>query len=167
MSENTDPQVESQEPEATRDGGDDLGDAGKKALEAERAARRETEKQLKVLQAQLEELQDAGKSDAEKLQRKYERAQQEREALQAELEARDRALLVREVADEVGLPARLAARIQGEDRDSMLADAKELMELVVPEGPRKPTPVPEAGRVGGSTPDAAQQFEDFMSQSFN
>ena len=166
MSENTE-QVENLEPEGTRDGAEDLGDAGKKALESERAARRETEKQLKTLQSQLEELQDAGKSDAEKLKRKLEREQSEREALQAELAARDRALLVREVADEVGLPTRLAARVQGEDRDAMLAEARELMGLVAPEGPRKPAPVPEAGAVHGSTRSNADVFSEVMDRAFN
>lgn len=166
MSENTE-QVENLEPEGARDGAEDLGDAGKKALESERAARRETEKQLKTLQSQLEELQDAGKSDAEKLKRKLEREQSEREALQAELAARDRALLVREVADEVGLPTRLAARVQGEDRDAMLADARELMGLVAPEGPRKPAPVPEAGAVHGSTRSNADVFSEVMDRAFN
>lgn len=183
MSENTEivnDVVESAEVEVdSRDGVDELGDAGKKALEAERTARRETEKQVKALQSQLDELQDAGKSDVEKLQRKAERAAQEAEQLRAEIASRDRALLLREVADEVGLPARLVSRVQGADREAMLADARELMELVVPEGaPRRPAPVREAGSAfdgihggaaagGNSHQSNLDVFSEVMDRAFN
>lgn len=45
---------------------DDLGDPGKKALETERAARREAEKQRKALERELEKVRTANLSDAEK-----------------------------------------------------------------------------------------------------
>lgn len=45
---------------------DDLGDPGKKALEAERTARREAEKQRKALERELEQVRTANLSDAEK-----------------------------------------------------------------------------------------------------
>lgn len=45
---------------------DDLGDAGKRALDDERKARRDAEKQLKTAQAQLADLQKAQMSDQEK-----------------------------------------------------------------------------------------------------
>ena len=50
------------EPEAP-----ELGDAGKKALDEERAARKAAEKQFKAAQARLKEIEDAGKSEQEKL----------------------------------------------------------------------------------------------------
>jgi len=160
----------------SRDGVDELGDAGKKALEAERVARKEAEKQVKAFQARLEELEDAGRSDAEKQRRKAERAEQALEEARAELAARDRALLLREVADEVGLPTRLVNRVQGDDRDAMLADAQELMSLVAPEGPRKPAPVPEAGgahsgvhggSAGGGNRSNFDVFSEVMDRAFN
>lgn len=45
----------------------DLGDAGKRALESERSARREAEKQAKELAARLKELEDRDKSETDKL----------------------------------------------------------------------------------------------------
>jgi hypothetical protein len=45
---------------------DDLGDPGKKALEAERTARREAEKQRKALERELEQVRTANLSEAEK-----------------------------------------------------------------------------------------------------
>lgn len=44
----------------------DLGDAGKRALEAERAARKEAEKQAKAVQRELEQLRQAQMSESEK-----------------------------------------------------------------------------------------------------
>ena len=44
----------------------ELGDAGKAALDAERKARRDAEKQLKALQTQVQEFENAGKSDLDK-----------------------------------------------------------------------------------------------------
>jgi len=54
-------------PPAKDGGDDDLGDAGKKALDAERSARRDAEKQLKELRDELQGLKDKDKGDAEKL----------------------------------------------------------------------------------------------------
>jgi hypothetical protein len=46
--------------------GDGLGDAGKRALEAERTLRREAEKQAKAVQRELEQLRQAQMSESEK-----------------------------------------------------------------------------------------------------
>jgi hypothetical protein len=45
---------------------DNLGDPGKRALEAERAARKEAEKQAKAVQKELEQLRQAQMSESEK-----------------------------------------------------------------------------------------------------
>ena len=45
---------------------DNLGDPGKRALEAERAARKEAEKQAKAVQRELEQLRQAQMSESEK-----------------------------------------------------------------------------------------------------
>lgn len=47
-------------------GGDTLGDAGKRALDAERQARKAAAKEAADLRKQLDDLRNAGKSDAEK-----------------------------------------------------------------------------------------------------
>lgn len=51
---------------AGTDSDDTLGDAGKKALEAERAARKAAEKQARELAAKIKAAEDAGKTEAEK-----------------------------------------------------------------------------------------------------
>lgn len=111
-------------------GGQDLGDAGKKALAEERAARREAEKQRKELEAQLKELQplaakakqleDAKKSEAEKLNEKLTSA--EKRAADAE-----QRLLRAEVAAEKGLSAAQAKRLVGATREELEADADDLL----------------------------------------
>ena len=51
---------------ATPPADDNLGDPGKRALEAERAARKEAEKQAKAVQKELEQLRQAQMSESEK-----------------------------------------------------------------------------------------------------
>ena len=53
-------------PDPPKPAADDLGDAGKRALDDERKSRRDAEKALKAAQAQLAELQKAQMSDQEK-----------------------------------------------------------------------------------------------------
>ena len=45
----------------------------------------------------------------------------------------ERQILVRDVADEVGLPKELAARLQGDTREELMADAKNLAKFAVVE----------------------------------
>jgi len=111
-------------------GGQDLGDAGKRAIAEERAARREAEKQRKELEARLKELEplaakakrleEASKSEAEKLSEKLSAA----ETRAAEAEQR---LLRAEVAAEKGLTAKQARRLVGTTREELEADADDLL----------------------------------------
>lgn len=68
-----------------------LGDPGKAALDAERRARRDAERQLKEATAQLQALQDAGKTDLEKALARAEAAEKERDTYRTELTGRERA----------------------------------------------------------------------------
>jgi hypothetical protein len=86
---------------------DGLGEAGKKALEQERAARKELERQLRELQQR-----DPMKQLAE-LKQQFEQAQL-------------RALRL-EVAAAKGLTPKQAARLQGSTREELEADADDLL----------------------------------------
>ncbi len=69
--------------DATSKGGDDqLGDAGKAALDAERSARKAAEKELKDLRTRLTALEDKDKSDVDRITG-------ERDRLKADLDARE------------------------------------------------------------------------------
>jgi hypothetical protein len=113
----------------TDDKGDDnLGDAGKRALERERQARRDAEARLRELEplaAKAKELEDAKKSEAEKLTAKI-------DDLTSKLEASDLRAMRAEVAREKGLSARQAERLQGKTRDELVADADDLLETFKP-----------------------------------
>jgi hypothetical protein len=77
---------------------DDLGDAGRKALEAERTARKETEKALRAAQRELEQVRQSSMSEAERAV--------------AEAEARGRTAALTEVGQRLARAEfdRLAAR---------------------------------------------------------
>lgn len=117
--------VEASATEATPEGGD-LGDAGKRALEKERNARREAERRLKELEPLAErarELEEGQKSQAEKLTEKARTL--EARAAQAELEvARYR------VALRHGLTESQARRLVGASEDELDADAQAYLEEV-------------------------------------
>jgi hypothetical protein len=123
------PPATGEQPQPAADGGE-LGDAGKQALAAERTARREAEKQRKELEARLKELEplaakaqqleDAKKSEAEKLNEKLTAA--EKRAIEAETKA-----LRLEVATAKGLTPAQAKRLVGATKDELEADADDLL----------------------------------------
>lgn len=101
----------------------ELGDAGTKAIRAERARADKAEKALKALQLDAETRANAELSELERFKKEAEELRSAKTA--SELEA-----IRYSVALEKGLPANLAARLQGTDRESIEADADSLSELV-------------------------------------
>jgi hypothetical protein len=87
---------------ATGDATDTLGDAGKKALAAERAARKEAEKRASDLAAQIKAAEDAGKTEAQKQADALAALQADLAAMRAE---KERA----EVAAKTGVPVDILA----------------------------------------------------------
>ncbi|MGW4119880.1 hypothetical protein [Nocardia sp. NPDC004711] len=98
---------------------DNLGDPGKKALDAERQARKDAEKALKAAQAAVKAYEDAKKTDAEKQAERI--AGLEKDAAKA---------LRYEAAEKAGLSLSLAQRLNGSTLDEMIADAKEFKALI-------------------------------------
>lgn len=103
----------------------ELGDAGKKALEAERRDKRAAERRAAELEARLKEFEDRDKSESA---RAIERAEAAEKAAAA---AEARALRL-EVASEKGLTPAQAKRLVGESREELEADADELLETFKP-----------------------------------
>lgn len=131
----------------------ELGDAGKKALAAERRRADAAEKALKALQAEAEAKATAELSELERLKK-------ENAELLSGKTAAEHASLRAQVALEKGLPANLAARLQGDDYDALSADADSLAELVTGK-PTAPKPDPSQGpKPDGGTRTTAQQFAD-------
>ncbi len=132
----------------------ELGEGGKKALEAERKARRDAEARLKELEplaAKAKELEDSSKSEIERATEKLTDA--ERRANDAEA----RALRI-EVAAEKGIPLTQAKRLVGATREELEADADEYLEAN--KGPEKPSGRPKERLTPGAVPDADTDGDD-------
>lgn len=162
--------VENQTSEATQTtnqpANDSLGDGGKKALDSERKRANDAEKALRAALARIKELEDADKSELEKLNSKLSLAEKAASEADAARAASERNLLAVQAAVKAGLSPDVATRLQGETLDDLVKDAKELAKQVAPTGPRKPAPVEEAGKTTGAAKDKKQLFADAISASF-
>lgn len=134
------------EQPAQPDGETPLGDAGKKALDAERKARRDAERQLAAANQQLQQIADQGKTDLELATERAAKAEQQLAVLQHNQ-------LRMEVATAKGLPASAAMRLQGATREELEADAVELAALISA-APQAPTL-----RLGGQPPKSTTNDE--------
>lgn len=128
-----------------------LREGGVKALQAERDARKAVERELaalKPLADKARELEEAGKSELEKLTERLTAAEKA-----AEKASTDRARLA--VALEKGLPAALVTRLQGSTEDELRADADALLSLIpqAPQVPTTPKPDPSQGARGAAATD--------------
>ena len=127
------------EPPATGD--DELGEAGKKALAAERKAARDALARANAAEAKLQAIEDAGKSELQKATDAAAKAQREAEQTRQEL-ARER------VARKHGLSDDDTALLSG-DEGQMERLAARLAAVTPPDpgGAPKAPPVPGIGRV--------------------
>ena len=134
----------------------ELGDAGKKAIAAERRRADLAEKALKALQAEAEERAASELTELERLKK-------ENADLLSSKTAAELASIRSQVALEKGLPANLAARLQGDDYDTLAADADSLAELVTGNKPASPKADPSQGAkpTGGALTTAQQFAESF------
>ncbi len=103
----------------------ELGDAGKKALDAERRDKRAAEKRAADLEAKLKEFEDRDKTESTRAIERAEAAEKRADAA----EARELRL---EIASEKGLTPAQAKRLVGETREELEADAAELLETFKP-----------------------------------
>jgi hypothetical protein len=145
----TDPAPNDPTPADPKPDDGQLGDAGKKAITAERQRAKAAERERDALVAKLKEIEDAGKSDAEKTAERL--AAAEKKAAESELRA-----LRAEVAAEKGLTPAQAKRLVGSTRDELVADADELLSTFGGQGQGQrsgaPKPDPSQGSKGTPTP---------------
>lgn len=120
----------------------DLGDAGQRAIAAERNARKAAEREAAAFKARLDEFEAAKLSDLEKATKRAEEAEQRLARLEGE-SVRSRVALAK------GLSPELAARLTGSTEDELSADADALLALI---GPRKTTPEPDPTQGGTGKP---------------
>lgn len=128
----------------------DLGDAGKKALAAERDARKAAEKASADLQAKLDQIEKANLSELEKAQLAAKEAQDE-------LAEITRQNLRNSVALAKGVPADLAEFLTGDTEDELNTKADTLLARL--NAPTTPLPDPSQGAKGGDgQKSVANQF---------
>lgn len=148
------------EPETKPSESADLGDAGKKALDAERKRAATAEREAKALKARLDELEAANLSELEKAQR----AATEASARLAEYE---KTMIRQRVALAKGVPADLVDRLRGDTEDEINADADSLLALVKSQTQTTPKPDPSQGARGAATGSTADQFASTVGSLFS
>lgn len=131
---------------------DELGENGIKALQAERDARQQAEKdaaarerELSEMREKLQAFEDAQRTDEEKREHALNEARATSAQLKADLEQETRLNLALRVAIDTELPAELIDRLKGDTEEELLEDAKQLKRLVAPKPTGKFSRVPEAG----------------------
>ncbi len=129
------PTAETPKPTPPPNPADQLGDGGKKAIDAERDARKKAEADLNALRQEIE---DSKKTADQK-------AADALAAARAEAEQSRAQALRYEVAARKGLDLALAARLTGSTKEELEADAEALMALIpkaqqaeTPNGPTVP-----------------------------
>lgn len=164
MSETADaPQGAENEAQDTQEGATpnvaELGEGGKKALSAEREARKAAEKTAADLKARLDEIEQANLSDIEKAQAAAKAATDRL----AEIEATS---LRQKVAIEKGVPAKWVDRLRGTTEEELSADA-DLILADVQQSPTTPKPDLSQGSQGSTaTSSTADQFASAIEPAF-
>lgn len=140
---------------ATPDATADLGDSGKKALTAERAARKAAEDAAKSLQAQLDEIKRSQMSDLEKAQALAQEQQQAAEQARAEA-LRWRIAAKHGISDEDA-----ETFLTGSDEATLTRQAERLAALAVAT-PATPKPDLTQGGQGGTLALNSDGLEDAL-----
>jgi len=137
----------------------DLGDAGQKAIKAEREARKIAERTAADAVAKLKSFEDANLSELERTKKAADEAASELAALRIE-NVRNRVALAK------GVPADLIEFLTGSTEDEVTAKADVLMSRLGSSGTPKPDPSQGAkGTTQKKTTGA--MFEDFFNENLS
>lgn len=151
MPEPTEPVVETEKPAEG-----ELGDAGKRAIAAERKRAEIAEKSLKALQDELQKRETAELTELERFKRENDELRNTNSTTSMEATRY-------KVALEKGIPADLAPRLQGSNYDELAADADTLVSLIPATGKPVPRSDPSQGvKVQQAAPSRAEQFADAL-----
>jgi anthranilate phosphoribosyltransferase len=129
-------------------------------LERTRAALKKANGEAAKYRKTAEQVEQERKDKEEAEMTALEKANKRAADLEAELNRTKRESLQKEIAAKVGLPARLATRLQGETPEEMEADAKAILEdLPKPPAPVKPGPgiLPANPGANGSSGETREQ----------
>jgi phage/plasmid primase-like uncharacterized protein len=116
----------------------------------------EAAKERDELAAKLAEIEKAQLSEVERAKQEAEEARTKLEALTAEAEAAKLAALRTRIGAEKGLPPQLIERLQGDDAESIAADADSLLAAVK----KDDKAWPDMGQGDKGKPSEADRFEE-------
>lgn len=137
----------------------DLGDAGQKAIKAERDARKTAERAVTELAAKLKSFEDANLSELERTKKAADEAASELASLRIE-NVRNRVALAK------GVPADLIEFLTGSTEDEVTAKADVLMSRLGSSG--TPKPDPSQGAKGTTQKKSTgAMFEDFFNDNLS
>jgi hypothetical protein len=146
-------------PPAKEDGKhEDLGDAGAKAIAAERKARKEADARAAALQAKVDEHERAKLSEQEKAAKDLADARKAADEAKAEAARFQLDALKHRIAAEKGVPARLLA---GGTEDELTVSADEALKWrgeATPPPPKAPKPDQTVGPRGGQPISGADLY---------
>jgi hypothetical protein len=112
---------------------------------------KQTAKQLDEIKAKEDEEKQAQMTEAEKLKAQLDKT--ERELVETR-----KSVMLQEVAREIGLPDKIASRLQGSTREELIADAQSLLEAIT-EFTSKNAPAKQTAAISPTNPANAQQGE--------
>lgn len=143
-----------------------LGDAGKAALAAERKRANDAEKLAREAQARIKELEEKDATELEKATRRIKELEEANQTLTTDVATRDKTILRLNTGIDEGLPKNLIARLQGDDEDTIKADAASLRELI-PDNTPNPFPKadPSQGPKGAGKTSNADLFAQQLDQA--
>lgn len=142
MAENDEGKTPENDPKGTEN---DLGDAGKRALEAERKARAAAERRAKDAETKLKEAEDADKSEVERLRGQVADLTKDRDAA---VSRADRY----EIAAAKGLSLSQARRLVGSTKEELETDAEEMRQELGLDKEKDPPAEDEAKGTGKGLP---------------
>lgn len=138
----------------------DLGDAGKRAIQSERDARKAAERRAADAEAKVQEFEDANKSETERLAGQAGREKKRADEADARAVSAEAKALRLQVALDKQVPAELIDRLRGETKEELEADAEALMALVGSGDGGKGGATPPGSFDGGARKPAPQKSLD-------
>jgi hypothetical protein len=155
---------EPQEPATGDPTPDDLGDAGKKALDSERKARRDAERKAADLEKRLQAVEDKDKPEVERLTKQIAALEKDRDQAAQRADRLEVAVLRSLDEDKARRITSAAKRLNGATREELEADADEfLTTFAVPDPEPRPAPAGkprEALKPGTGDPTAPVEETD-------
>ena len=153
---NTEPTTTQGDPEA-------LGDAGKRALQAERDARSAAEKRVRELEAQIEQATASHAAAIESLQGEIETATNARAESEKAVEAAALDTLRYRIGLRKGLPEQVIDRLRGSDETELEADADSFAQVLKSGTTPSIHPDPSQGARGSTGAETnADKFGQFL-----